>query len=320
MTASAEPLVVGDLAKPVYTLSGTGLPNDSGITVVVAVTRPDGTTVTPAPTVSHDGSFTWSATFPVNQPGTWLYTFTASGAAQDVTDGQFFVRGPAAANVYCTVGEVRAQVKDDDGRLDQTLLERAVNATSRAIDDYCSGGVPGSRRFWQDPAPVARTFRVDQPDFAWVDDISTTTGLIVRTDENGDGTFETTWAAGTDYQLEPLNANANGEPYAFWQLTAIGTRAFPLYPHRAALQVTARFGWSAIPDQVNEAAILKAVKLFKRKDSPDGFASGFTDFGPVRISRYEDPDVVMLLERFMKRRTRTLNYTPQRYSLFHGGR
>jgi hypothetical protein len=49
---------------------------------------------------------------------------------------------------------------------------------------------------------------------------------------------------------------------------------------------------------VNEAAILKAVKLFKRRDSPLGI-QGFQDFGPIRLSRQEDPDVLALLSPFM---------------------
>jgi hypothetical protein len=326
MTASAEPLSVGDSYKLPYTLTADdpAFNNWAGVTVTTTVTRPDGTadspTVTPGTPVGPTRTYT--AVGSCSQAGTWLYKFAATGALTETTEGQFVVGLAATADVYCTVGEVRGHLGDTSTspKLDTTLLQRAVTATARAIDRYCSGGIPGSRRFWRDPAPVPHTFWTDDPARAWVDDISTTTGLLVKTDEDGDGTFETTWTIGTDFQLEPLNAELAGVPFAWWEIVAIGQRRFPLYPQRAGLQATTRWGWSGIPIDVNQAAILKAAKLFKRTESPDGFASGFADFGAVRISRYEDPDVAMLLEPYLKRRTRSLNYTPQRLSLFHGGR
>ncbi len=324
MTASAEPLSVGDAYKLPYTLTADdpAFTNWAGVTVTTTVTRPDGTadapTTTPGTPVGPTRVYT--AVGACSQPGIWLYRFAVTGALTEVSEGQFEVGGAptSPATIYCTVGEVRGQLRDDGGTLDGTLLQRAVNATSRAIDDWCSGGVPGSRRFWRDLAPTVRVFRTDDPWRAWVADISTTTGLVVRTDEDGDGVFETTWTTSTDFQLEPLDADLDGWPW--WEVVAVGERRFPVWPQRAGLQVTARFGWPAVPVEVNQAAVLKAVKLFKRKESPDGFTAGFSEFGPVRISRYEDPDVADLLEVYRKRRARTLTYAPQRGSLFHGGR
>jgi hypothetical protein len=311
---SSEPLNVGDAARLVYTVEVNDVLTDA--TVVYATIKPDGT-AGPSGSAARDSLGTYSATFTVDQAGLWRYTFTAAGAATEVSDGQFVVRPAAAADVYCTVGEVRGQLGADPNRdlTDQSLLERAVAATSRAIDDYCSGGVPGSRRFWRDTTAVPHTFWTDDPERAWVDDISSTTGLLVKTDEDGDGTFETTWTQGTDFQLEPLNADLAG--WAWWEIVAVGAKRFPFYPQRAGLQVTARFGWPQVPVKVNQAAVLKAAKLYRRKDSLDGFADVLAG---ARISRYEDPDVAGLLEPFTKRRTRTLDYTPQRSSLFHGGR
>lgn len=198
-------------------------------------------------------------------------------------------------NGYCTVKEVQAQLGDTDGKLSVPLLEQAITATSRAIDQHCG------RRFWQDATVQVRVYR---PLDAWsvvVDDISTTTGLVVATDTGHDGTYATAWDA-ADYQLEPLNADADGGAYAWTQVAAVGSLRFPCqgYPsrhrRRPAVRVTARFGWSAIPDDVNEAAILKAVSLFRRKDAPFGVA-GFGDFGAVRIRR--DPDVEALLAPYV---------------------
>jgi len=315
MTSSPEPLTVGAAYQLTYNLENPpGTPVNA--TVTLAVTRPDGTTENP--TLTNPTTGTYVGVGACTMAGTWLYRFAATGAATAAKDGQFDVGLAAAPDVYCTVGEVRGHVGDTGNDLDEQLLRRAVQTASRAIDDYCAGGVAGSRRFFKDLTVTARTFWCDDPARAWVDDIASNTGLLVKTDEDGDGVFETTWTVGTDYQLEPLNANQAG--WQWWEIVAVGTRAFPTWPQRAGLQVTARFGWPAIPVEVNQAAILKATKLFKRRESPDGFATGGLDIGPVRISRFEDPDVTMLLDPYTKRRTRTLNYTPQRTSLFHGGR
>ncbi len=220
-------------------------------------------------------------------------------------------------NAYCGVDDVRSQLGDDGKRLDQALLERAINAASRAVDRYCS------RRFWRDASVTTRVYRATDGRSVWTDDISGTTGLVVATDPGGDGTYETAWTLGTDYAVEPLSddAVAAGDvvtPYAFWRLAAVGTRVF--FPRSSvgfpAVQVTARFGWSAVPDDVVMAAVLRAVALYKRKDAPHGVA-GFGDFGAVRLSR-QDPDVVALLGPYVKTRPRTLSYDVQRGSLFHG--
>jgi len=223
----------------------------------------------------------------------------------------------AVTNAYCSVDDVRAQLGDDAQRLDQALLERAVNAASRQVDKYCA------RRFWRDAAVTTRVYRATDSRSVWTDDISTTTGLVVASDPGGDGTYETAWTLGTDYAVEPLSGDAvaSGDtvtPYAFWRLSGVGTRV--LFPRSSvgfpAVQVTARFGWSAIPDDVAMATILKATALYKRKDAPFGVA-GFGDFGAVKISR-SDPDVADLLRGYVKTRPRTLSYDTQRGSLFHG--
>ncbi len=195
-------------------------------------------------------------------------------------------------HAYCSVSDVRGQLSDQDARVDEILVERAINAASRAVDDWCG------RRFWQDSSVQVRTYRPEESCSVRVDDISTAVGLLVKTDADADGTYETSWTIGTDFQLEPLNASADGGAYAWQELAAIGSKRFPLRVRRPALQVTAKFGWSAIPDEVEQAAVLRATAIFKRKESPQGIA-GFGDFGAIRIGR-QDPDVVALLSPFQR--------------------
>ena len=141
-------------------------------------------------------------------------------------------------------------------------------------------------------------------------DIADTTGLVVKTDPAGDGSFSQTWTSGTDFQLEPLNGGvaAGGDtaaPYAFWEIVAIGALLFPVFGSgRAGLQVTTKFGWSAIADEVNQASTLKAANVIHRRDAPFGVLAQ-PDIGVVRISRRGDPDVVDFLEPFVMRRVRS---------------
>lgn len=202
----------------------------------------------------------------------------------------------AITNGYATLAELREHMGDTNTVLTAAVAERAIEAASRAIDRYTG------RWFWQSAGTSTRTYRPDDPYTAWVDDISTTTGLVIATDTNGDGTWATTWDSG-DYQLEPLNANVGHgsdtvDPYAWWRIEAIDDKAFPQSDGAVTLQVTARFGWSGIPDDVAEACLLKAARLYKRRDSANGVA-GFNDFGVVRISS-RDPDIQELLGPYRK--------------------
>src|SRR5690606_1256557 len=111
------------------------------------------------------------------------------------------------------------------------------------IDDYCG------RHFWKEETPSERLFRPDEVDLLWTGDFATTDDLVVKTDEDGDGVFETTWSA-TDWQAEPFE-RMNGRPYE--RIAAVGGRDFPVdctttsrgrrRSGRARVRVSAQWGW-----------------------------------------------------------------------------
>lgn len=207
----------------------------------------------------------------------------------------------AIVNGYCTEAQVRAQIADQASVVPLAMIEDAINASSRAIDSYC--GWP-MRRFWKDTVATARTYRVDDPLVAWVQDFYSLADLVVQTDDASDGSFSTTWSA-SDYQAEPLNSDDGVTPFAWYRITAVGGRAFPVHQARAMLKVTTKHGWSAIPDGVESACILKSVSLLKRKEAPFGVA-GFGAFGAVRIGS-ADPDVRELLAPFRRSHLRAVS-------------
>ncbi len=170
-------------------------------------------------------------------------------------------------------------------------LTAACSSASRLIEQHCG------RVFWDAGSATARTFRTDDMCLAEIDDISTATGLVVKTDETADGTFDTTWAA-ADYQLEPANGvwnSSTGWPY--WKIRAIESRRFPTGT-RYLIEVTAQWGWAAVPAEVTQAALILAHRLYKRAETPEGVA-GFADFGAVRLSRI-DHDVQTLLAPYRR--------------------
>lgn len=200
-------------------------------------------------------------------------------------------------NGYCTVDELVDWNKATSSS-NVLLLERAISACSRGIDRFCE------RTFYQSTG--SRVFDACEgydDNGRWVqtielgghNDISTVTS--VKTDDNADGTFETTWTA-SDYQLLPINAPSGPEEEPYTELRAIGTRTFPI-PRTGRLglvQVTGTWGWPAVPEAVKQACILHAARIFKRKDSPDG-VSGWGEFGVVRVGR-TDPDVIAFLQPY----------------------
>lgn len=203
-------------------------------------------------------------------------------------------------NAYCTLDEFqdRLQTGATWNEDEDALHEQAINTAARAVDEVCS------RRFWLDPTVTVKTYRVRRDAErvglyngceATVHDIGATTGLIIKTDPNLDGTWGTTWDA-ADYQLEPLNAMQSAR--AWWQIVAVGSKRFEWNRHRSTLQVTARHGWSSVPTQVKEACLMVATGLEQGRKSPGGVL-GFADFGPVRLPPIIARDVALLLGPFM---------------------
>lgn len=198
----------------------------------------------------------------------------------------------ALVNPYCAVEDVRAALGDSAAKLDQALIERAVNAASRAVDEWCG------RKFWLAPSATARTYRPEDAGLLLVDDIGSAAGLQVRTDPGLDGSWSALWTLDADFLLGPENADADGGAFAWWRIEALSGLLSVARTRRPTLQVTARWGWSAVPVQVEQATILRATAIFKRKDAAFGIAE-FAEFGPVRIGR-SDPDVIDLLSPFRR--------------------
>ena len=165
---------------------------------------------------------------------------------------------------------------------DNDLLEDLIESASRSIDRMAN------RRFYLDATASARLYRAYSDIFVYVDDIGTTSSLAVALDINGNGTYTKTLTLNQDYILDPLTASSLCRP--FTQLTMVSnTETWPIFPGltqnglRPGVQVTAKWGWPSVPDDINMACLILTADLYKRKDAPGGIL-GLGDLGVVRMS------------------------------------
>ena len=193
---------------------------------------------------------------------------------------------------YASLTELRTWVGVSDS-YDDATLSAALASAERSVDAYAG------RVFTQGATVVARRFHAMSPYYLRLpagNDISTLTGLVVKTDDNDDGTAETTWTITTDFEVAPYGGvgfdGQAGWPYNVLQ--AVGSRTFPCLA-RPAVEITAKWGWAAVPEPVKHATLIVAAELAKLKDAPFGVA-GFGDLGLIRVR--ENPKVAALLARF----------------------
>ena len=187
----------------------------------------------------------------------------------------------AITNGYATLAEIKGYMSISDNT-DNDLLENLVESASRSIDRIAN------RRFYLDATASARLYRAYSNIFVFVDDIGSTTSLVVKTDEDGNGTYSKTLTLNTDFILDPLTSQSLNRP--FTQLTMVSnTESWPIFPGltsnglRPGVQVTARWGWPSVPDDLNMACLILTADLYKRKDAPGGIL-GLGDLGVVRMS------------------------------------
>jgi hypothetical protein len=99
-----------------------------------------------------------------------------------------------------------------------------------------------------------------------------------------------------DYLVEPKNNPRKGWPYN--RILAVNSYIYP-YGYPQSVRVTGVWGWSAVPSEVNFAALIQASRLFNRRHSPFGIA-GSPEMGTVRLYSRLDADVEVLLRPFRK--------------------
>lgn len=182
---------------------------------------------------------------------------------------------------YVTRALLKQALKIPDNKTGQDeLLDLALQAATDAITARVGG-----RTFHKDLEPSTRTYsaadRLVRTRSGWrllVDDVASPLGLSVTPVGGGSEYTVTPW---------PTGAFSRGEP-----ATALDTTA----PGYGWIDVAAIWGWPEVPGAVQQACLLQATRLYRRKDSPEGIA-GSAEWGLMRVPSL-DPDVRALLDPF----------------------
>jgi len=204
----------------------------------------------------------------------------------------------ALVNSYATRNQIKAALRIGTADTqDDELIDNCAGAASRLIDGYAN------RAFWVVGTATSRVFTAGSDFVCQVDDMSGT-AITVKSSQQANQIFDTTWTT-SDYQLEPVNGILDGLTVPYTRIRAIGDYLWPTlnnnFGEEALVQVTALWGWPAVPEPITQATIIQASRIFKRYDSPLGVA-GFGDLGVMRVSRALDPDVMQLVEPYRKMR------------------
>jgi hypothetical protein len=264
------------------------------------------TIVTP-PGVNGQVRYDWQ-TADVDTPGQylvwWEVTTTVGGKTQDMAEAVIEFRAHANVINYAELEQLKSASELTGTSFADQDLQLAISAASRGIDQATG------RRFWLDPdATSVRYYTPELQHMLRIDDLVELTSL--RVSRTTDGTFDETWTAGTEFLLEPLNAPVENPPRPWERITLrrygypSGHWLHPWFPaaglHRT-VELTGRFGWPRVPDEIVIATEILATKLVKRlREAPFGFAGVGAEGFAARIA-LTDPTVAPMLANYSRKR------------------
>jgi len=189
---------------------------------------------------------------------------------------------------YVTLAEFK-QAIDIADPVDDTDLQRALDAASDWIDHYCG------RTFSSvDPSVSARLFLPYEPDRLTVPDLSDVT--LLEVDTLGDSSFSATLEA-TDYDLLPFGVGYPGTIGGYTEIR-LKANAPTWFIVGQQARVTAHWGYGTTPAGVQQATILLANRYFHRPSAPFSMweSPQTGELGSIATS---DPDVAALLSPFV---------------------
>lgn len=191
-------------------------------------------------------------------------------------------------SVYASLAQFEAFIRDADTS-DRDIKLLALDASSRAIDRATG------RTFSLAGSATARYFTPFYRDHRYVISIDDTfdAAPTLQYDSLNDGT----WGEPiTDFALHPLNAPGRGKPF-----TEIVLGRGVYAPLRSnSVEVTAEWGWSAVPLTITTACLLQASRFFKRRDAPFGVAGNAELGSQMRLLAKVDPDVELMVNTYRR--------------------
>ena len=192
---------------------------------------------------------------------------------------------------YATLAQFKAAVGITDNT-DDAALQNVLDATDTLIDLYCD------RKTGFGTASETRYYTAEDWEYVLTDDLVSVTTL--QTDDDANGTYETTWTAGTDYVLAPRNAALDGFPYTEIDTSVTWPRNFPKDVY-LGVKVVGVFGFPAVPAAVKQAEIIQAGAVWNSRTAPFGVIGSADLGGILRMSRALHPEAALILEPYRKR-------------------
>lgn len=196
----------------------------------------------------------------------------------------------ALGDPYADLGDLKnyLKIQPADTKYDFALTD-ALNSASSEIERYTG------RQF---NLAASATPRLYEPEADWMtvrtDDFASLTGLVVQTNPDTSGNFTLTLSS-SQYEAYPFNGVVDGQPgWPFYRLHAVSGPLFVRLPfvRKASVQVTAQWGWPAVPAPIKQSCMIIAAQTYRLADAPWGVA-GMTEFGTaVRIR-----DIPMVREK-----------------------
>jgi hypothetical protein len=192
---------------------------------------------------------------------------------------------------YASLSEFKAAVGITDNT-DDTALQSVLDATDTLIDLYCD------RKTGFGTASETRFYTAEDYEYVLTDDLVSVTTL--QTDDDANGTYETTWTSGTDYVLAPRNAALDGFPYTEIDTSVTWPRNFPKDVY-LGVRVVGVFGFPSVPAAVKQAEIIQAGAVWNSRTAPFGVIGSADLGGILRMSRALHPEAALILEPYRKR-------------------
>jgi hypothetical protein len=192
---------------------------------------------------------------------------------------------------YATLAQFKAAVGITDST-DDTALQNVLDATDTLIDLYCD------RKTGFGTASETRYYTAEDYQYVLTDDLVSVTTL--QTDDDANGTYETTWTAGTDFVLAPVNAALDGFPYTEIDTSVSWPRNFPKDVY-IGVKVVGVFGFPSVPAAVVQSAIIQAGAVWSSRTSPFGVIGSADLGGILRQARALHPEAALILEPYRKR-------------------
>jgi hypothetical protein len=165
-------------------------------------------------------------------------------------------------------------------------FEVAGNATLRTFTPYQAREFSALNWVFD---PFKSVWQISKPK-VFIDDLTDLTGLAIVNRISGvdiTSSFDRGW---------PYNAASKGKPFVALEFVAGTAMPFEV----GSLEITAKWGWSAVPDTIVNATLIQASRFYKRRDAPFGVAGSDAMGNSMRLLAKVDPDVAVMISSYSR--------------------